>query len=133
MEFGQNSWPKVAFRIPGRSARQCRDRWRHYFQAPLDEQPWSLQEDLIFRKAVAICGTRWSVIQPLLTGRSESELRRHWLFQNCKRDAAKVAEPMGLDEFGRREDQETLEIAELNLGMEEHCLTGIGQFELKFY
>ncbi|CBJ31407.1 Myb protein [Ectocarpus siliculosus] len=37
-------WKKIALSLPGRSARQCRDRWFNYLDPNLETTPWSTQE-----------------------------------------------------------------------------------------
>jgi hypothetical protein len=41
MRYGCDSWSWIASRLPGRNARQCRDRWNHYLLplAPRDPCP----------------------------------------------------------------------------------------------
>jgi hypothetical protein len=79
-QFDTKSWKIIASHLPGRTARQCRDRWRNYFQGSGPEIPWTAHENIIFWGAVKLHGPRWSIIEPMLRHRSRSDLRRHWIF-----------------------------------------------------
>jgi hypothetical protein len=51
-----DQWAKICEEVPGRSAEQCRDRWRNYTQngGQLTRGPWADSEELQF---VEICKT----------------------------------------------------------------------------
>jgi hypothetical protein len=92
----------VAGHLPGRTARQCRDRWRNYFQGSAPEVPWTADENVIFWSAINLHGPRWSIIQPMLKHRSRSDLRRHWIFgtsQLQKRPELKQAPRMDVMQY----------------------------------
>jgi hypothetical protein len=82
LQLGESSCTKIAARLPGRTARQCRERWRHYLQGPLPERPWAPEEELLLSRAVGIHSLRWHVIGHLFWTRTDLDLRRHWICRN---------------------------------------------------
>jgi hypothetical protein len=56
----QLPWSTIAARLPGRTARQCRDHWNHYLGGPGSERPWSIEEDLLIWRLATSGSPRWS-------------------------------------------------------------------------
>ena len=42
---GVTRWSDVALRVPGRTAKQCRERWMNSLNPSLKKAPWSTSED----------------------------------------------------------------------------------------
>ncbi|CBJ30131.1 Myb-like DNA-binding domain containing protein [Ectocarpus siliculosus] len=64
-------WKKIALSLPGRSARQCRDRWFNYLDTNLKMTPWSTQEFRLLHLAQAALGrNQWAKIKNILPQRS---------------------------------------------------------------
>jgi hypothetical protein len=72
------SWVDVARHIPGRSARQCRDRWSNYLCPANKNGPWLRSEDLLLIQKVAEIGSRWTQIARFFDGRSENNVKNRW-------------------------------------------------------
>ena len=45
--FGENDWHVICKFMNGRTARQCRDRWREYLMPSLKLTEWTPEEDMI--------------------------------------------------------------------------------------
>jgi hypothetical protein len=88
---GTLRWTEVAKGLPGRNARQCRDRWNHYLAVPPSERPWTSEEDLLLTRAIAVHSKRWPVIAKLFAGRTDSEVYRRWIFRSATQDPAAAA------------------------------------------
>jgi hypothetical protein len=73
-----SSWVDVARHIPGRSARQCRDRWSNYLCPVNKNGPWLRSEDLLLAQKVAELGPRWARIARFFDGRSENNVKNRW-------------------------------------------------------
>jgi hypothetical protein len=58
LRHGVSSWLTIAARMPGRNARQCRDRWNHYLAATCAGRP-SLLDDLRPLTELALRGRTW--------------------------------------------------------------------------
>jgi hypothetical protein len=80
-------WVKVADMVPGRSAKQCRDRWVHSLQPSLSSsRPWSEDEDHVIFTQMNTLGRKWAVIARQLTGRSALQVRNRY-YSACRRIA----------------------------------------------
>jgi hypothetical protein len=75
--FGTNSWSEVADAIPGRTIRQCRDRWKHYLACDA-RGPWTPEEDDLLLEKIQIYGLKWSRIAELLTNRTDLDVKTRW-------------------------------------------------------
>jgi len=74
----QNSkkiWGEVAIFIPGRSAKQCRERWCYNLDPNIDKGSWSPDEDAKLMKAQMSIGNKWAQIASMLPGRTENAVK----------------------------------------------------------
>lgn len=72
------NWDSVAQQFPGRTARQCRERWLGYLSPAVRTGPWSEDEDRNLVAMVSQYGRSWSVIKRLFNGRSENDIKNRW-------------------------------------------------------
>lgn len=72
------NWFEVAQKIPGRTPRQCRDRWTNYLCPTNSFEPWTPEEDQKVIEHVNELGTRWSLISKLVPGRSDNCIKNRW-------------------------------------------------------
>lgn len=77
-DVGDNNWSKVAELMPGRNARQCRDRWRGYLRPTLVNSEWTEEEDNTLIQKYEEHGPRWSVIGRYIPGRAEIAIKNRW-------------------------------------------------------
>jgi hypothetical protein len=76
--FGPSPWDLIADEMPGRSPRQCRERWVNYLSPDIRVGPWTEPEDYILLNQVMRFGTRWTTIALSLNGRSDSDVKNRW-------------------------------------------------------
>lgn len=74
-------WGKVAEQMPGRTAKQCRERWTNYLDPTLIKTPFTPTEDEILLHLQAQMGNKWAAIARQINGRTENavKLRYHAL------------------------------------------------------
>lgn len=74
----QKNWGEVAAQIPGRTSKQCRERWHNHLDPNIVRGAYSPEEDRIILEAQARLGNRWSVIAAMLPGRTEDAVKIRW-------------------------------------------------------
>ena len=74
----QKSWDQIAREIPGRTARQCRDRYNNYLFKEISGASWKPTEDEIILKMHKEIGPKWSLIAKQLVGRSGNNVKNRW-------------------------------------------------------
>ncbi|DBA00778.1 TPA: hypothetical protein N0F65_004683 [Lagenidium giganteum] len=75
---GCHSWAEVATAIPGRTAKQCRERWRNHLDPSINKSPFTPEEDITIQRAYETLGNRWTQIAELLPGRTEDAVKLRW-------------------------------------------------------
>jgi hypothetical protein len=81
---GAQNWGAIAALIPGRTEKQCQNRW-HYALDPSIHRvkklagKWSDDEDSKLKDAVQTHGGKnWGAVAVLVPGRSETQCRHRW-------------------------------------------------------
>ncbi|TYZ68760.1 hypothetical protein PybrP1_007007 [[Pythium] brassicae (nom. inval.)] len=74
----QKNWGEVAAKIPGRTSKQCRERWHNHLDPSIVRGAYTAEEDRIILEAQARLGNRWSVIAAMLPGRTEDAVKIRW-------------------------------------------------------
>jgi len=78
---GFEHWGKVADQMPGRTSKQCRERWANYLDPSLLKTPFTQAEDEAVLRLQSEFGNKWAYIARLIPGRTENsvKLRYHAL------------------------------------------------------
>uniref|UniRef100_A0A383VEM5 Uncharacterized protein n=1 Tax=Tetradesmus obliquus TaxID=3088 RepID=A0A383VEM5_TETOB len=76
-QLGTRSWATIALDMPGRTGKQCRDRYLNT-QPQLKKGNWTPQEDLLLAQLHSQMGNRWTAIARKLSGRSDNCVKNHW-------------------------------------------------------
>jgi hypothetical protein len=71
-------WDQIAADMPGRSARQCRERWICYLSPSIRMGPWTLAEDQHLLYEIARFGHQWTIIADHFHGRSGNDVKNRW-------------------------------------------------------
>lgn len=75
---GRKNWGQVATRIPGRTSKQCRERWYNHLDPSIVRGEYTPEEDRMILEAQAKLGNRWSAIAAMLPGRTEDAVKIRW-------------------------------------------------------
>lgn len=77
-QHGAKKWDKVASFMPGRTGRQCRDRFHNYLKPSLTNGPWTREEDRMLEQKVLEYGQHWNKIVRFFKGRSDNNVKNRW-------------------------------------------------------
>lgn len=77
-KIGSKKWEIIAKEMPGRTGRQCRDRYQNYLIPGFFNGQWSQQEDELLLKKFIEFGSQWSKITPFFSNRSANALKNRW-------------------------------------------------------
>jgi hypothetical protein len=75
---GQTDWVAIAECMPGRSSRQCKERWMHYLSPDITQRNWTEEEDERLIQKVDEMGRRWQLLVPFFPGRTDVGLKNRY-------------------------------------------------------
>ena len=65
------TWTSVAAVVPGRSAKQCRERWCNHIDPSISHEPWSEEENALLLRRYQDHDGKWCEIAAALPGRPD--------------------------------------------------------------
>jgi hypothetical protein len=77
-QLGTGNWAKVAGSVPGRTGKQCRERWTNQLDPALSRDNWTSDEDAIVLGQQRRYGNQWTKIAQSLNGRSSNAVKNRW-------------------------------------------------------
>jgi hypothetical protein len=76
--LGTGDWCSIAAEIPGRNARQCRERWNNYANPHLTKEQWTVAEDELLLRKFRELGPKWHNIAGDFDGRAKNSVRNRF-------------------------------------------------------
>jgi len=84
----KGNWVAVAEHVPGRTAKQCRERWSLCLDPAIRKDPWSPEEDELLLQLHDTHGNAWATIAKYLPGRTENATKSRFKSIERKKDRA---------------------------------------------
>ncbi|KAK8881560.1 hypothetical protein M9Y10_004304 [Tritrichomonas musculus] len=76
--YGPKNWDQIALMLPGRTGRQCRDRYFNYLMPGYFYGEWTKEEDILLNKKFNEMGRQWAKMKPFFPGRSAICIKNRW-------------------------------------------------------
>ena len=77
-KYGMIPWKAVAEHVPGRTDKQCRERWLNHLNPFIKNGDWSPEEDNEILNFHRIYGSKWSKIAKFMPSRSDNAIKNRF-------------------------------------------------------
>lgn len=85
--YGAKKWRRIAEMMPGRTPKQCRDRYCDYLNPEYFNGQWTNEEDEKLREKFREYGPQWTKIAQFFTNRNANSIRNRWSSTMCRDDS----------------------------------------------
>lgn len=83
-EHGEYNWNLIATSIPGRTPRQCRERYNNNLKPSFIKSEWTFEEDACLYIKYLELGPQWTLISRYFHGRSPASIKNRWNYYISK-------------------------------------------------
>ena len=73
-------WRLIANEIPGRTHKQCRERWCSMLAPNINHEEWTLEEDKIIIDTYEEVGSKWALIAKKLRNRTQNAIKNRYFY-----------------------------------------------------
>lgn len=95
------NWSEIGQQMPGRTTRQCRERYQHYLAPGIAQTPWTQEEDDLIVELWKAHGPNWALIAGCLEGRRTNNYVKNRWYNHLRRRATDGSE----DVVGAKKDE----------------------------
>lgn len=75
---GTNNWVVVSQFVPGRTGKQCRERWTGHTCPTIKKESWTPEEDVLLLQYQKVFGNKWAIISQYIPNRSPIMIKNRW-------------------------------------------------------
>lgn len=102
---GPHKWSKIATKMPGRTAKQCRDRFQNYLNPSLTNGQWTVEEDQLLFQKIGEYGKKWKLISKFFPNRSHNNVKNRYNSRKyMKSNESKIEGIENKDESSKEND-----------------------------
>ena len=83
--FGAKNWKFIAFLMPNKTSRQCRDRYMNYLAPGFVHSEWSDEEDMLLAEKYLEFGPQWAKIQRFFPSRTANSIKNRYNYTVCRK------------------------------------------------
>ena len=76
--MGEKRWKEISKLIPGKSVRQCRERYKTYLKPGINLDEWTPEDDSKLKELVENIGPKWAVLTSYFPGRTDNALKNRY-------------------------------------------------------
>jgi hypothetical protein len=136
-QYGVINWSLIASHMPGRTSRQCKDRWTHYLSPDVVQRRWSRREDALLHRLVDEHGHKWKLLESFFPGRCDISIKNRYNVLLRKRNrelrrSTNVGIQRNLKQAQAHSPNETLEEFHPEFDIAPSSLFGFGADEGEF-
>lgn len=85
LKFGPKNWRLIASLMPGRTKRQCRDRYVNYLSPGFIRTQWSKEEDDLLAEKFILYGPKWAIIRQFFPQRTSNDIKNRFNYTVSRR------------------------------------------------
>ena len=78
--YGPKGWRRISELMPGRTAKQCRDRYCDYLNPEYFNGQWTDAEDARLQQLFSEYGPQWTKIAKAFANRNANSVRNRWSY-----------------------------------------------------
>ena len=71
-------WAEIAKLIPGKTGKQCRERYNNFLSPTVNKEAWTPEDDLRLLHSFHYFGTSWASIAPFFPGRTNNDIKNRY-------------------------------------------------------
>ena len=83
-QFGARKWRRIAVFMPGRTDRQCRDRYFNYLSPDFYNDKWTHEDDELLLQKHNEFGPQWSKMVHFFPGKTANNIKNRWNYSVCR-------------------------------------------------
>jgi hypothetical protein len=77
-DWGPSKWSSIASSVPGRSGKQCRERWNDHLNPSIFKGEWLPEEDASIRESFLEHGSSWAAFSLMMPGRTDNSIKNRF-------------------------------------------------------